>query len=162
MPGEVICRSRVNASCKQLNKGYNLSGIIQSSGRNLAFAVCHWVWEVWLSWCPCRPETPCFLCGSKEGTAALDGLPVKPAKNRSTGKCHVRGMCGMRGEYEHVFIQVSQSNIMGVNSCSSSPFFPLQDSWGVTVGMAYDSQYPWAGRLHGGLWRAVCLLRPAG
>lgn len=85
MPGEVIFRARVNASCKQLNKGYNLSGIIQSSGRYLAFAVCHWVWEVWLSMSLSLGQHPSFCVTVRERTAALNDLPVKTAKTGAVG-----------------------------------------------------------------------------
>lgn len=62
----------------------------------------------------------------------------------------------MRGEYEPVFVQVSQSEVMGVNSCSSSslvlfraaeepmpgqrmiPGIPGEESWEESCMEAYE------------------------
>lgn len=51
---------------------------------------------------------PAFRVAIRVGPSA-GRSSCKNSKTRSSGKCHVQGMCGMRGEYEPAFVQVSQS-----------------------------------------------------
>lgn len=65
----------------------------------------------------------------------------------------------MRGEYELVFVQFSQSTSMGVNSHPSSPPFLFRSAEEPMSGQQMVPGIP-GGSLHGGLWGVVRLFRP--
>lgn len=98
-------------------------------------------------------ETSCFLCGSKGGDCGSEWSSCKNSKNRSGGKCHVRGMCGMRGEYEPIFVQFSQSDSMGVNSHPSSSPFLFRSAEELMSGQQMIPGIP-GGSLRGGAGRS--------